>query len=108
MGIFSAAGLYILVSLVSPDTESDNRWKILAIAVTSAIVQAAFAQAVPGLAGAAVAMLMSLALVAITLVIWCGLARKTALIIAASYFVLCVGLVFVLGLVSPFAALRPR
>ncbi|MBS0579233.1 MAG: hypothetical protein JSR36_08230 [Proteobacteria bacterium] len=101
MGVFSAAGLYVLVSVVSPRAESENRWKILAIAVTSAVLQAGLGAAVPGLAGAALAVAVSLAVIAVALVFWCGLDRKTAVTIAASYLVLCIGLMIVLQPIAP-------
>jgi len=100
MSILSAVGLYILVSVFSSGTESDARWKILFIAIGSAIVQAAISSALPNLTGVAFAIVASLGFIAVALIFWCGVERKAALKIAASYFALCVVLVICSVLLS--------
>ena len=102
MSILSALGLYILVSVFSSGTESDARWKILFIAIGSAIVQAVISHALPNLAGVALAIVASLGFIAVGLIFWCGVERKAAVKIAASYFALCVGLVILSVLLSLF------
>jgi hypothetical protein len=98
LGIASALGLYILVSIFSSGAESDARWKILILAIGSAIVQGVVLQVVPGLVGLVAAIVSSLALIAAGLLFWCGLERKPTLKIVATYFALCV----VLFIVSVF------
>jgi len=93
---------YILVSVFSSGTESDDRWKILFIAIGSAIVQAVISHALPTLAGVALAIVASLGFIAVGLIFWCGVERKVAVKIAASYFALCVGLVILSVLLSLF------
>jgi|KBSMisStandDraft_5_1062788.scaffolds.fasta_scaffold21766_3 hypothetical protein len=102
MSILSALGLYILVSVFSSGTESDARWKILFIAIGSAIVQAVISHALPTLAGVALAIVASLGFIAVGLIFWCGVERKAAVKIAGSYFALCVGLVILSVLISVF------
>ena len=95
MGIASAVGLYILVSIFSSGSESSARWKILILALGSAIVQGVLLQVLPGLVGLIAAILSSLALIALGLLFWCGVERKPTLKIVGSYFALCVALFFV-------------
>ncbi len=102
MFIASALGLYILVSIFSSGTESESRWKILLIAIASGIVLALVSNALPGLLGFFLAILLSLGLIAATLVFWCRVERAAALKIAASYFGLCVGLVILFGVVGAY------
>jgi hypothetical protein len=94
VGIASALGLYILVSIFSSGSESDARWKILILALGSAIVQGIVLQVLSGLVGLIAAILSSLALIAVGLVFWCGVERRPALKIVGSYFALCVALFF--------------
>ena len=98
MGIVSAIGLYILVSIFSSGTESDARWKILAIAFGAGVVQAAILGVLPSIVGLLLAVVISAALIIAALVFWCGVERKPALKIAGSYFGLCV----LLGIVMAF------
>jgi|SRR5687768_10107796 hypothetical protein len=100
MGIISAVGLYILVSVFSSGTESDARWKILAIAVGSGVVQAVVLGALPNIVGLLLAVVVSVVLIVAALVFWCGVQRKPALKIAGSYFALCVALGIVTSLWS--------
>jgi hypothetical protein len=94
MGIASALGLYILVSIFSSGSESSARWKILILAVGSAIVQGAVLQFLPGLVGLFAAILSSLVLIGVGLTFWCGVERKPALKIVGAYFALCTALFF--------------
>ena len=94
LGIASALGLYILVSMFSSGSESSARWKILILAVGSAIVQGAVLQFLPGLLGLFAAVLSSLALIGVGLIFWCGVERKPALKIVGAYFALCIALFF--------------
>jgi hypothetical protein len=95
LGIASALGLYILVSIFSSGSESGARWKILVLAIASAIVQGVVLQVIPNLIGLLAATLASLALIALGLVFWCGIERRPMLKIIGSYFALCVALFFV-------------
>jgi hypothetical protein len=90
VGVLGAVGLYILVSIFSSGTESDARWKILAIAVGAAVLQSIVIRRVPTLFGVLVAIAMSLGLVVAGLIFWCGVERRPALKIAGSYFGLCI------------------
>jgi len=101
MGLVSAVGLYILVSIFSSGTESAARWKILAIAIVSGVVQTFILGALPSIVGLLLAVVVPVGLIMAALVFWCGVERKAALKVAASYFGLCV----VLGI---GASLLPR
>jgi hypothetical protein len=92
LGIASALGLYILVSIFSSGAESDARWKILVLAIGSAFVQGIVLQIIPGIAGLAAAIVLSLALIAAGLMFWCGIERKATLKIVGAYFGLCIAL----------------
>ena len=92
MGVASAIGLYILVSIFSSGTESSARFKILAIAFGALIIQSALPALIPGLAGQLAGLVASLGMIAAALIFWCGVERKPALKITGSYFALCVAL----------------
>ena len=100
MYVVSAVGLYILVSLFSSGTESNARWKILFIAVASAIVQASLANALPNVLGLALAIVASLALIWVALVFWCDVDKPAAVKIAASYFGLCIAIAIIFFLIA--------
>ena len=55
MRVFSAVGLYILVSIFGTGQEASARWKIFLIAMTSGIFQAAVTTVIPTLADLALA-----------------------------------------------------
>ena len=98
MGIISAIGLYILVSIFSSGTESNARWKILIIAVGAGLLQAILLGALPNITGLLLAVVVPIGLIVAALVLWCGVERKSAGKIAGSYFGLCV----VLGIATSF------
>jgi hypothetical protein len=89
MGIVSAIGLYILVSVFSSGTESNARWKILIIAIGAAVVQGVILALLPNLVGLLLGMVVSVGLIAAALMLWCGVERKPVFKIAGSYFGLC-------------------
>jgi len=101
VGVISAVGLYILVSVFSSGTESDARWKILVIAIVSAVVQSAVMYAVPNVLGLVFAVVLSLGLIVGALVFWCGVERKPAFKIAGSYFALCVAIAIGMAFIHP-------
>ena len=100
MGVISAVGLYILVSIFSSGTESESRWKILVIAVGTGLLQAIVLNLIPGIAGALVAIGLSVGLIIAALTFWCGVERKAALKIAGSYLGLCLAIGILLAVFS--------
>jgi len=100
MSIISAIGLYILVSIFSPGTESNARWKILFIAIAAGYVLWLVTNALPNLVGLLLAVMASLTLIVALLVFWCQIDRKAALKIAGGYFGVCVAGFFALNVVA--------
>jgi len=99
MWIFSALGLYILVSIFSSGTSDSNaRWKILGIAIGSAVIQVYVTHLMPSLLGFLAALALSLGFIVAALMLWLKVERTPALKIVGSYFALCVALVVVFAL----------
>jgi hypothetical protein len=99
LGIFSALGLYILVSIFSSGTSDPNaRWKILGIAIGSAVIQVYVTHLMPNLLGFLAALALSLGFIVAALMLWLKVERVPALKIVGSYFALCVALVVVFAL----------
>jgi hypothetical protein len=102
MWIVSALGLYILVSIFSSGTSDPNaRWKILGIAIGSAVIQGYVTYLMPSLMGFLAALALSLGFIVAGLMLWLKVERIPALKIVGSYLALCVVLVVVLALLSP-------
>ena len=98
MGIASALGLYILVSIFSSGSESAARWKILLLSLGSAILQAFVFSLMPDKVGLLLSVVVSLGLIAGGLLFWCGVERKATVKIVVAYL----GLWFALILFSEF------
>jgi hypothetical protein len=93
--VLPAVALYIFVSIFSEGAEAEARWKILGIAIGSAIVSVVVRQLIPGVVGLFVAMASALGLIALALIFWCKIDRKAALKIVAAYFGFCIALTIV-------------
>jgi hypothetical protein len=76
----------VLVFSLLLSTEGPGRWKVVAIAVASIFVNAAVRELIPGLLGAVISVLATVALVGIALVTWCEIEHRTAFRILAAYF----------------------
>ena len=83
--VLPAVALYVFVSMFSDGEESSARWKILFIAIGSAIVSAVFHTLIPGIAGSLLGFAAALLLIAAALVFWVKVSRKAALKIAGAY-----------------------
>ena len=79
--VFLAVTLSMLIG-----AEETGRWKLVAVAIASILVQASVRELLPGLAGAVVAVLVAVAYVGAALVTWCGIERKMTLKILGAYF----------------------
>ena len=88
--ILSAVALYILVGVFSSGTESSARWKILAISIGSLVIELVVVRILPGLAGFGIALIVAMVLIAAALIFWCGVERKSAVKISASYLAISV------------------
>ena len=95
--VIPAVALYIFVSMFSDGAESESRWKILVIAIGSGIVSVVGQQLIPGIVGAAVGLVLALALIGLALVFWCKVERKAALKIVGAYFAFTAALAIVIG-----------
>ena len=102
MWVISAVGLYVLVSVFAAGVAATARFRILFIAIAAVLMQILIGNALPSLRGSLLAIVASLAFIVVALVLWCGVGRKAALKIAASYFALCVALVVLAVAVSGF------
>jgi hypothetical protein len=84
--VINAIILYVLVSIFADSMQGSTRWKVLGIAMAIVIGEAAVGYYVENewvrLSFFLVAMPV---LVAFLLVVWCGLARRAAIKIAALY-----------------------
>jgi hypothetical protein len=93
----------VLVLSLLLGVESAARWKIVAVAIASIFVNASLHELIPGLVGAIVSVLATVALVGVALVNWCQVERKTAIRILAAYF----GCSLVLSVFSTLLSVAP-
>jgi hypothetical protein len=84
--VLPAVSLDIFVSIFSSGAESDARWRILVIALSSALVSLVVQQFIPGLLGSMVAIASSLGLIALAVIFWCKIDRKATAKILAAYW----------------------
>jgi uncharacterized membrane-anchored protein len=84
--VLPAVALYVFVSIFSSGAESDARWKILLIALSSVLVSLVVQQFIPGVLGALLAVAFALGLIALALIFWCKIDRKVVAKIVAAYF----------------------
>ena len=104
MGIASAVGLYILVAIFSSGSESSARWKILILAIGSVGLQWGLVALFPTVWGLVIGVLLSLALIATGLSLWCHIDRAPMIKIVGSYVVLCVALFVISAILRPVSA----
>jgi hypothetical protein len=83
--IINAVLLYVLVTTLGDSSEASTRWKVLVIAVGVAVGEAAVSRYVSGLWWAIALIVLSTAIVASALELWCKLARAAALKVAAIF-----------------------
>jgi hypothetical protein len=90
--------LCVLIFSLLLATDSNARWKVVAVAIGSIFVNASVHELIPGVFGALAAVLATVALVGVALVSWCELEPRQALRILAAYF----GCSLVLNVFSAF------
>lgn len=66
--------------------EETGRWKVVAVAVASILVQASLRELLPGLFGTIFSVFATVIFVGAALVTWCEIERRTALRILGAYF----------------------
>ena len=76
----------VLVMTMLMETESIVRWKVVGIAIASIFVNSSLHDLMPGLIGAIVAVIATVAFVGLALVTWCQLENRAAIRIVAAYF----------------------
>lgn len=76
----------VLVLSMLMGAEETGRWKVVAVAIGSIIVQAALRELIPGLFGAIVSVVATVIFVGIALVRWCEIERPMARKILGAYF----------------------
>jgi hypothetical protein len=92
--------------MFSQGAESDARWKILIVAITSGLISAIMRQVIPGSTGILIGIAFALTLIAAALIFWCRIERKATFKIVGAYFGFCVALAGVLSLLGPEASRR--
>jgi hypothetical protein len=92
MGLLNAIALYILVSIFSSGTETNSRWKVLALALFAGLVPLIVVRLLPGLFGAVVALATVVAVVTMGLMFWCQVERKAALKIGTLFLIVSIAL----------------
>jgi hypothetical protein len=79
--------IFLVLSLsMLMGAEETGRWKVVAVAVASVVVQAALRELLPGLLGAVIAVLVTVAFVGAALVSWCEIERPFVRKILGAYF----------------------
>src|SRR3569832_1449355 len=87
--------IFLILSLsMLMGAEETGRWKVVAVAVASVLVQASLRELLPGLTGAIISVVATVAFVGAALVSWCGIARSFVRKIVSAYagcsLVLCI------------------
>ncbi|MBS0422740.1 MAG: hypothetical protein JSR66_33850 [Proteobacteria bacterium] len=77
---------YILALSMLIAKEETGRWRVVAVAIASILVQASVRELVPGLTGAVIAVVATVVFVAVALITWCDIERRMALKIVGAYF----------------------
>ncbi len=89
--------IFLILSLsMLMGAEETGRWKVVAVAVASVLVQASLRELLPGFVGALVAVLATVAFVGAALVSWCGIEQPLVRKIVNAY----AGCSLVLGMFS--------
>lgn len=94
---------YVLALSMLIAKEETGRWRVVAVAIASIIVQASVRELLPGVIGAVVAVVATVIFVAVALVTWCEIERPMALKIVGAYF----GCSMVLGVFSAMLSALP-
>jgi hypothetical protein len=76
----------VLVLSMLMGAEETGRWKVVAVAIASIIVQASLRELLPGLFGAVVAVIATVIFVGTALVTWCEIERPLARKVLGAYF----------------------
>ena len=77
---------YVLALSMLIAKEETGRWRVVAVAIASIIVQAAVRELVPGLMGAVAAVLATSVFVSVALTTWCEIERPMVRKIVGAYF----------------------
>jgi hypothetical protein len=78
--------IFLILSLsMLMGAEETGRWKVVAVAVASILVQASLRELLPGFVGALVAVVATVAFVGAALVSWCGIERPFVRKIVSAY-----------------------
>jgi hypothetical protein len=89
--------IFLILSLsMLMGAEETGRWKVVAVAVASVLVQASLRELLPGFIGAIIAVVATIAFVGAALVSWCGIERPFVRKIVGAY----AGCSLVLGMFS--------
>ena len=102
--VLPAVALYILVSIFSEGLESSARWKILVIAIGSALLSAVVRELIHGIVGSIAGLAVGLLLIFVTLNVWCRVDRKTTLKIVAAYSAITIALAVAFGVLQAAAS----
>jgi di/tricarboxylate transporter len=76
----------VLVLSMLMGAEETGRWKVVAVAIGSIIVQASLRELLPGVFGAIVAVIVTVIFVGTALVSWCEIERPLARKVLGAYF----------------------
>jgi di/tricarboxylate transporter len=76
----------VLVLSMLMGAEETGRWKVVAVAVASILVQASLRELFPGVFGAIIAAVVTVIFVGTALVTWCEIERPLARKVLAAYF----------------------
>jgi hypothetical protein len=78
--------IFLILSLsMLMGAEETGRWKVVAVAVASVLVQASLRELLPGLTGAIISVAATVAFVGAALVSWCGIERPFVRKIVSAY-----------------------
>ena len=76
----------VLVLSMLMGAEETGRWKVVAVAIASIVVQASLRQLLPGVFGAIVSVIVTVIFVGTALVTWCEIERALARKVLGAYF----------------------
>jgi di/tricarboxylate transporter len=83
---FNTVVFLVLVLSMLMGAEETGRWKVVAVAIGSIVVQAALRELFPGMFGAIVAVIVTVIFVGTALVTWCEIERPLARKALGAYF----------------------
>ena len=76
----------VLVLSMLMGAEETGRWKVVAVAIASILVQASLRELLPGVLGAIVSVIVTVIFVGTALVTWCEIERPMARKVLGAYF----------------------